>query len=51
MKQVNPVQKMIQDKEKLIREREVAMMSTVDNISKNVANKLGLDYVPWFTLT
>ena len=26
-------------------------MKSVDNISQNIANKLGFTYVPWFTLT
>jgi hypothetical protein len=27
------------------------MMKSIDNISSNIAHKLGFSYVPWFTLT
>jgi hypothetical protein len=42
---------MVNDKEKKIHLREVKMMKSIDNISSNIAHKLGFRYVPWFTLT
>lgn len=34
-----------------MRAQEVQMMRTIDNISSNIAYKLGFNHVPWFTLT
>ena len=42
---------MLKDNEKKIKAQEMVMMKSVDNISQNIANKLGFSYVPWFTLT
>jgi hypothetical protein len=41
----------VEEQEKKTKQHEVQMMRTVDNISTNIANKLGFSYVPWFTLT
>jgi hypothetical protein len=42
---------MVQANEAKIKHHEVKAMKTIDNISSNIAYKLGFSYVPWFTLT
>ena len=32
-------------------EKESKIIKNIDNISSNIAHKLGFSYVPWFTLT
>jgi hypothetical protein len=41
----------VRDNEKRLKVHENRMLQNVDNISINIANKLGLTHVPWFTLT
>lgn len=45
------VQKMIEDNQSKIRATEVAVVKNIENISANIAYKLGFNHVPWFTLT
>lgn len=42
---------MMKDNEKKIKVHEQQIVKNIDNISNNIANKLGFSYVPWFTLT
>ena len=42
---------MVQENEKKMKVHEQKLIQTVDNISQNIAYKLGFNYVPWFTLT
>lgn len=41
----------MKENEKKIKGKEQEMVKTIDNISQNIAHKLGFSYVPWFTLT
>ena len=41
----------IKENEKKIRVHEAKIVQNIDNISYNIANKLGFTHVPWFTLT
>ena len=42
---------MVKENEKKIKLKEQALAKNIDNISTNIAYKLGFNYVPWFTLT
>ena len=42
---------MVKENEKKIKAKEQQYVQTIDNISTNIAFKLGFNYVPWFTLT
>ena len=41
----------VKENEKRLRVHEARLVKSIDNISANIANKLGFNYVPWFTLT
>ena len=42
---------MVTENEKKIKAKEQQLVKNIDNISANIAYKLGFTYVPWFTLT
>lgn len=42
---------MVKKNEKQFKTQELAIVKNIDNISSNIAYKLGFNYVPWFTLT
>lgn len=41
----------VKENEKKIQAQEKEFVKTIDNVSANIAFKLGFNYVPWFTLT
>jgi len=45
------LEEIMKENEKKIKGKEQEMVKTIDNISHNIAHKLGFSYVPWFTLT
>lgn len=45
------VETMVRENEKKIKVHEQKFVQTIDNISNNIAFKLGFSHVPWFTLT
>ena len=42
---------MVKENEKKIKVHEEKLVQNIDNLSNNIAQKLGFSYVPWFTLT
>lgn len=42
---------MVRENEKKIKVHEQKVIQSIENISANIAYKLGFDHVPWFTLT
>jgi hypothetical protein len=45
------LEEVVKENEKKIKAKEQQYVQTIDNISTNIAFKLGFNYVPWFTLT
>lgn len=45
------IEELVKENEKKIKAQEQQMLKSVDNITINLASKLGFSYVPWFTLT
>jgi hypothetical protein len=49
--QKSPLEVMVKENEKKIKVHEQHIARNIDNISINIAQKLGFSHVPWFTLT
>jgi hypothetical protein len=45
------VEAILRENEKKLKVHEQRMVQSIDNISANIAYKLGFNHVPWFTLT
>lgn len=45
------IEQMVKESDKKIKQHEAKVIQSIENISSNIAYKLGFDHVPWFTLT
>lgn len=45
------MEKVVREQEKKIKDQELKWEKELDNVSTNIAIKLGFSHVPWFTLT